>query len=118
MATEIDGRSVQALDGESFAQSFRSPRWAREAPLFWEHEGNSAVRVGDFKLVREHGKKWELYDMHEDRTELHDLAGTHAPLEQNLVERYDEWADRVGARDWGELEPIVQAAWGMDDLHG
>ena len=55
--------------------------------------------------------------MHEDRTELHNLAGTNAPLEADLADRYDDWAESVGVRDWTELEPIVQEAWGMEDLH-
>ena len=42
--------------------------------LFWEHEGNRAVRRGDFKLVAVHGGPWELYNIAEDRTELRDLA--------------------------------------------
>ena len=31
--------------------------------LYWEHEGNRAVRVGDWKLVAKHNEPWELYDM-------------------------------------------------------
>lgn len=118
MLGELNGVGVQPLDGESFAPTFVSNSWDRDAPLFWEHEGNAAVRVGDFKLVREDGQAWELYDMHADRTELHDLAGQNSPLEADLAGQYDEWADSVGVRDWNELAPIVQKSWDMDDLHG
>jgi arylsulfatase len=43
--------------------------------LWWEHEGNRAIRVGDVKLVAA-GKdgSWELYDLAKDRTETRDLA--------------------------------------------
>ena len=44
--------------------------------LYWEHEGNRAVRRGDFKLVAVHGGPWELYDLEKDRTELSDLAAS------------------------------------------
>ena len=42
--------------------------------MFWEHEGNAAVRIGKWKLVKRYPRDWELYDMDADRTELHDLA--------------------------------------------
>ena len=45
--------------------------------MFWEHEGNAAVRIGRWKLVRDYPRPWELYDMEADRTELHDLAAQH-----------------------------------------
>jgi len=43
----------------------------REA-IYWEHEGNRAVRVGDWKLVAKgRNSKWELYNVatHPERAE-------------------------------------------------
>jgi arylsulfatase len=42
--------------------------------LWWLHEGNRAIRVGDWKLVAAKDQPWELYDLSVDRTELNDLA--------------------------------------------
>ena len=42
--------------------------------LYWEHEGNRAVRVGDWKLVASFRGPWEFYDLTADRTETADLA--------------------------------------------
>jgi hypothetical protein len=56
--------------------------------------------------------------MHEDRSKLPDLAGRHGRVEQDLPAQDDRWAERVGAVDWDQLAPVVQAAWGMDHLHG
>lgn len=64
--------------------------------LFWEHEGNSAVRSGRWKLVRKHGQDWELFDIATDRTEQHDLAAEHPDLVADLARRYDAWAERCG----------------------
>ena len=71
----------------------------REA-LYWEHEGNRAVRRGRWKLVAEHDGSWELYDLETDRTELDDLADREPETRDELVEMYDAWADRVGVQPW------------------
>jgi arylsulfatase len=116
--SEIGGHAVQPMDGESFMSALGGGDHRREQPIFWEHEGNCAVRVGDFKLVREFAKDWELYDMDADRTELNDLAGKNAPLEADLKREYAAWARRLGVLDWKVAFPRLRAAWGMDTASG
>jgi hypothetical protein len=59
---------------KSLVPAFANQPIEREA-IFWEHEGNAAVRAGDWKLVRLGRKgEWELYNLKTDRTELHNLA--------------------------------------------
>jgi len=116
--TEIGGHPIQPCDGESFLASLEGHTQQRQQPIYWEHEGNAAVRVGDFKLVRRYGQDWELFDMDADRTELHNLAGRNAPLETQLKREYHGWADRVGVMDWSRAWPLLQVAWGLDDVSG
>jgi len=115
---EVGGHAIQPMDGESFLPLLDGRAWTRQQPIFWEHEGNCAVRVGDFKLVRRHGFDWELYDMERDRTELTDLAGRNAPLEARLKVEYAGWAAAAGVEDWDRLLPRLMQAWAMDDIHG
>lgn len=115
---EYGGHAVQTLDGESFLPALTGVAQARQQPIAWEHEGNAAVRVGGFKLVRQFGQDWELYDMEADRTELHNLAGQNAPLESALKQEYAAWAERVGVLDWSIALPRLLAKWQMDDAHG
>lgn len=61
-------------------------------PIFWEHEGNAGVRSGDWKLVREYKKPWELYDLKNDRAEMRNLAGTEPKKLADLVQRWTMWA--------------------------
>jgi arylsulfatase len=61
-------------------------------PIYWEHEGNAAVRWGRWKLVREYEKPWELYDIEADRTELNDLSKTHAAKKDEIVKLWETWA--------------------------
>ena len=93
--TAVDGAAITPLEGRSLVPAFTDQPIVREA-LFWEHEGNAAVRVGDLKLVRT-GKNtpWELYDLAKDRTEQHDLASTRPQDVSNLAARWDAWAVRA-----------------------
>ncbi|MFK7821888.1 MAG: arylsulfatase [Planctomycetaceae bacterium] len=61
-------------------------------PIYWEHEGNAAMRWGDWKLVREYQKPWELYRINEDRTELNDLAKTSDAQRNKMVAMWEMWA--------------------------
>ncbi len=75
---ERQGKPSIPPEGRSLVPAFAGTPIAREA-LYWEHEGNAAVRVGDLKLVRLGGKgPWELYDLAADRTEQRDLAADRA----------------------------------------
>jgi arylsulfatase len=64
-----------------------------ERLLFWEHEGNRAVREGKWKLVAKGpAAAWELYDMEEDRTELNDRAATDHARVKRMAEAWEKWA--------------------------
>jgi arylsulfatase len=92
---EHNGLSVPPMEGRSLVPAFSNQPISREA-LFWEHEGNAAVRVGDWKLVRFHREgAWELYNLAKDRTELHDLAATEPARAQDLAAQWNAWAKRA-----------------------
>lgn len=63
---------------------------------FYEHIGNAAIRRGGWKLVREHGMSWELYDIDADPAELCDLAVERPALVEELAREWGEWAGRCG----------------------
>ena len=90
-----EGNAVEPLEGLSLAKVFDDDRLERP-PMFWEHEGNAAVRIGKWKLVRNYPLEWELYDMEADRTELHDLAAQFPERVASMKSQYDEWAKRCG----------------------
>ena len=69
--------------------------------IYWEHEGNRAVRSGDWKLVAKGpGGPWELYDIAADRTESNDLAATHPEKVRELVAKWEAWAARANVLPW------------------
>lgn len=94
---ERQGKPSIPLEGRSLVPAFAGEPIAREA-IYWEHEGNAAVRVGDLKRVRGGGKgPRELYDLAADRTEQHDLAATWPADVTRLADLWQAWAQRVHA---------------------
>ena len=71
--SEYNGSTILPMEGVSLIPALNGKKLRRKAPLFWEHEGNRAVRDGDWKLVSEYDntakkfRDWELYDMKNDR---------------------------------------------------
>jgi arylsulfatase A-like enzyme len=105
---------VAPLEGRSMLASLRGEA-QDQVPLFWEHTGNAAIRLGKWKLVREYPHPWELYDIATDRTELHDLAGRHSDVVTELKTRWQQWADRVGVLPWETTLQIYRDR-GLEDV--
>ncbi|MCU6710192.1 arylsulfatase [Paenibacillus sp. J5C_2022] len=100
---ERQGNSVTPLEGESFKNLLHGQAWDRERLIYWEHEGNCAVRDGKWKLVKKFRGDWELYNMEEDRTELHDVAGQYPEKVQYLHAAYVAWAERCDVVERSQL---------------
>jgi arylsulfatase A-like enzyme len=71
------GTAVPPLPGRSLVPAFaRDGAAAAKEFVFFKHEGNRALRMGDWKLVsaQENSDAWELYNLAGDRCEMVDLA--------------------------------------------
>ncbi len=98
---EKDGKPIAPMEGVSLRPAFDGESLGRTAPLFWEHEGNRAVRDGRWKLVAKGPRgAWELYDMDADRTETHDLAAAQPERVAQMTAQWEAWAKRVHAVPW------------------
>lgn len=81
------------LEGKSLVSVFEGKEREGHEFLFWHWSTNKAVRQGDWKLAWDrHEKKWELYDLVADRTEAHDLSGSHSELVQSMIQEWEAWA--------------------------
>ncbi|MGB9626507.1 MAG: arylsulfatase, partial [Phycisphaerae bacterium] len=100
---EFHGRELTPPAGRSLVPVFRGGRWPEPRTLYWEHEGNRAIRKGDWKLVGEFRGPWELYDMRADRTETKDLAAGEPERVKALAAEWQTWADKVGVIPWEKL---------------
>ncbi len=103
-----EGVPVQSMEGRSLLPAFADREIEREA-IYWEHEGNRAVRRGKWKLVSKFPGDWELYDLEADRSELNDLAKSEPEKVGELSALWEAWADRVGVvRDFNKIREGVK----------
>ena len=76
---------------------------SERAVLYWEHEGNKAVRRDNWKLVCKYPGDWELYNMTDDRTELHDISEHFPEIVSDLSTLYEAWAARCQVMPWSDV---------------
>jgi len=107
--SKYKGNGITPMEGRSLVPAFDSEPIEREA-IYWEHEGNRAVRQGKWKLVSRYPGEWELYDLEADRTELNDLAQKHPAKLAQLKSLYESWAKRCGVRLWPARKPAKKKA--------
>ncbi len=106
----FNGNKIQPMEGKSLVNIFEKKRLEREA-IYWEHEGNRAVRMGKWKLISKANKKhsyiwdkvdemeisnWELFDMEKDRTEMHNIATANLELVNKMASMWLDWGKRTG----------------------
>lgn len=113
----LDGKKIIAPVGRSLLPLLRPESDAEEHSedtdkriLYWESEGNRAIRCGKWKLVSPRGSTgWELYNMILDRTETRNLYhtdGSRAEV-QHMLQTWNTWAERTAVLPWG----TVQQQW-------
>jgi arylsulfatase A-like enzyme len=107
--SNFNGNSIHPLEGKSLVPAFTNKPINREF-IFWEHEGNRAIRVGNWKLVSKTQKQrkftpadenaWELYDMEEDPSESKNLALKFPDKVKTMAALWEKEAQRTMAKPW------------------
>ena len=105
------GTTIQPMEGVSLRPALAGRAVPRAQPLFWEHEGNRAVRSGNWKLVSTYPNEWELYDMAADRVERNNLAASRPDVVKALAAEWDAWARRANVDPWNGARRLP---WGDD----
>jgi arylsulfatase len=91
-----NGQQIKPMEGISLLPAARGEQGERQQPIFWEHEGNRAVRDGDMKLVAKGAdSQWELYDLRSDRSEQHDLAAEQPETVTKMSKMWQAFAERA-----------------------
>ncbi len=99
-ALELSGAKSPNLAGKSLSYLWSKGK-APERTYCWEHEGNQAIRKGNWKLVKEFQETyWSLYNLSTDPTEMNDLSGVEAARAKSMLEEYTNWSVKVGVRPY------------------
>jgi arylsulfatase A-like enzyme len=93
----LDGKAIAQAPGKSLVKTLASDAPLERPSLWWLHEGNRAIRVGDYKLVAAADQAWELYDLSRDRSEMHNLAASQPDKVRELAARWQAMADEFTA---------------------
>jgi arylsulfatase len=102
---EFKGEKITPLEGQSLKPVFEGKKRQGHEAIYWEHEGNQAIRMGQWKLVKRHGTEWELYDIDNDRTELNNLATKETARVEMMSAKWDAWAKRANVLPWQSWQP-------------
>jgi arylsulfatase len=97
---EFHGRRILPMEGISLVPAFHGKPLHRVKPIFWEHEGNRAIRSGAWKAVMKHKGEWELYQIPNDRTEQRNLIAEKPDLARLLIRQWNDWAATTFVDDW------------------
>lgn len=104
MPTLLDAAGVEPViqkplpfEGQSFLSVLKgeAEEFNPHEALFWAHNKGKAVRVGDWKLISENRRQWELYNLVDDPTELNNLVSEMPEKAALLEKRHTEWAKRT-----------------------
>ena len=91
---EANGEPRPPLPGKSLVPAFAKDVTLPRDFLYFHHEGNRALRVGDWKIVASGPKSpWELYDLKTDRAESKNLADQQPDRVKEMAKRWQETDD-------------------------
>lgn len=100
----FNGKSLKQPEGKSMINIFKGATSENDT-LYWEHEGNKAIRVADWKLVYElEQNEWELYDLNSDRSEINNISYKYPDKVKQLKAAHDKWCTKVGVIDWTTIK--------------
>jgi len=83
-----EGRPVPPLAGRSLVPAFAADVPLPRDFLYFEHSGNRAIRMANWKLVAQEKGPWELYDLRTDRCEQENLAAREPAKVAEMAQRW------------------------------
>lgn len=103
-------RELTPLAGISLAPILAGNSIPQRPPIHLLFGNDRGLRDGDWKLVSFRNQPWELYNLAEDRTELHDLAAKHPDRAKRMAEQWHDMAKNVLLAPPKEIAPVAETA--------
>jgi arylsulfatase A-like enzyme len=95
--TEWQGEALPAPPGKSLVPIFAKDNTVAHDSLWWLHEENRALRIGDWKIVADKNAPWELYDLSTDRNESINLAAQQPERVRQMAAEWERQTDATTA---------------------
>lgn len=117
--------SITPIAGVSLVPTFSNAPLAQRA-IYWEHQGNRAMRWGKWKIVSggimngPYGKwktytsmPWQLFDMEKDPAELKDISAQYPEQAKKMIAMWEAWAQQahVYPMPWTEEKQPAGASY-------
>jgi len=101
------GQTRPPLPGKSLVPLLRRDAAIPRDAIYWQHEGNRALRLGDWKLVSEseNASQWELYNLKRDRIESKNLAPSQPERVQQMSAVWQQKDDEL------RRQAVAQPSW-------
>jgi arylsulfatase len=106
---QYQGREVVPLEGRSMLGLLtgRQAQVHEEFTRGWELNGRRALRKGDWKIVQANKPwgtgQWQLFNLAQDRSELHDLAKKQPAKLKELLAEYERYVRANGVVEFQGL---------------
>ena len=109
----VNGEAVPTPPGKSLVPALAKDVTIPHDYLWWEHEANRALRVGDWKIVAAgDDSPWELYDLSTDRCESHDLATAQPDRVKDMAALWTQHTEEFRALALKDATPEMKAKGG------
>ena len=97
----VCGSTYPPLHGVSFTPTFRADVPLERDHIYFNHEGNYALRQGEWKIVSSEidGKVWSLYNVVEDRGETRDLTSADPARLERMAARWNDLTAQYRAQN-------------------
>ena len=101
----VAGMPIPPLPGKSLVPVFAKDGTVTHDFFWFDHDGNRAIRIGDWKLVADHTKPWELFNLANDRSEMKNLAGQFPEKVKDMEQAWLQHAQELHALAEQDLPP-------------
>ena len=89
------GNKIYPLEGSSMIPLYENGNWQEHELMFWEHESNCTLRMGNYKAIQRYDtKQWELYDLSCDRSDLNDISSNMHDKLKIMTDKWYELAEK------------------------
>jgi len=94
--TTHEGNAIKPMESTSLKPILDGQIREQSSPIYWEHEGGRAIRLGDWKLSSLKNGSWQLFNMATDLSETKNVAIENPEKVAELKALWNAWAVRMG----------------------